>query len=106
MEYDFTLKFRLADLALSGEEITERLGAGGCNDALVGIGTPGRVSLNFTREGRSAEAAMQSALADVRRALPGAQLLEAGPDYVGLSDVADLLGFSRQNLRKLIHASS
>lgn len=108
MEYDFTLKFKLTDPGLSGDEIVERLGAGGCDDALVGVGTPGRVGLHFTRGARSAQAAIQSALADVRRALPGAELLEAGPDYVGLTDVADLVGVSRQNVRKLMlaHANS
>jgi predicted DNA-binding transcriptional regulator AlpA len=34
--------------------------------------------------------------------------VEVGPDFVGLTDVADLLGMSRQNMRKLMvtHASS
>ena len=36
--------------------------------------------------------------------MPGAKLLEASPDLVGLSDVALLLGVSRQNVRKLILA--
>lgn len=44
---------------------------------------------------------MCSALGDVQRAVPGAELIEVSPDLVGLTDVADLLGMSRQNIRKL-----
>ena len=44
---------------------------------------------------------MGSALADVRRAVPDARLIEAGPDLVGLTEISDLAGCSRQNLRKL-----
>jgi hypothetical protein len=42
------------------------------------------------------------ASSDVRAALPEAILIEAAPDYVGLSDVADSVGVTRQNLRKLM----
>ena len=42
-----------------------------------------------------------SAFADVKRAIPDAELVEAAPDYVGLTDIATLVGFSRQNMRKL-----
>ena len=41
-------------------------------------------------------------MADVRKAIPGAKLVEATPDLVGLTDIADLLGCSRQNIRKLV----
>lgn len=47
---------------------------------------------------------MRSALGDVQRAVPGAELIEVSPDLVGLTDVADLLGMSRQNMRKLLLA--
>lgn len=102
MEYTFTLKYQLAADDRDTAAIVERLGAAGCDDALVGSGVAGRIALEFTREAASAEAALHSALDDVRRAIPGARLTEAGPDYVGLSDVADLLDMSRQNLRKLM----
>lgn len=47
---------------------------------------------------------MRSALADVRRAAPSARLIEVAPDLVGLTDVADIVGVSRQNMRKLMLA--
>lgn len=101
-EYEFTLSFRLKDLAEDPARHVEALGAAGCTDAVVGIGQAGRIALQFTRAARSAQAAVASALREVRRAIPGAALVEASPDYVGATDIAALAGFSRQNMRKLV----
>lgn len=104
MEYTFTLKYQLADDDRDPDALVERLGEAGCDDALVGIGQPGRLALEFTREADSADAAVRSALADVRSAVPLARLIEVAPDLVGLTDVADIVGVSRQNMRKLMLA--
>jgi predicted DNA-binding transcriptional regulator AlpA len=108
MEYTFTLKYQLADDDRTSDELVERLGAAGCDDALVGIGQPGRLALEFTRDAPDAITAVLSALGDVRRAVPSARLIEAAPDLVGLTDVAEIVGVSRQNMRKLMlaHPSS
>ncbi len=55
----------------------------------VGVGQPIRIALEFTRESETAEAALVSAVADVKRAIPTAKLIEVSPDFVGLSDTAD-----------------
>lgn len=39
---------------------------------------------------------------DVKRAIPTARLIEAAPDFVGLTDIADIVGVTRQNMRKLM----
>ena len=108
MEYAFTLKYQLTEQDANHDELVERLGAAGCDDALVGQGQTGRIALEFGREAGSAQAALASALADVKRAIPSAKLIEAGPDLVGLTDVAEVVGVSRQNMRKLMvsHATS
>ena len=108
MEYEFELRFKLPSSDSDASEVVERLGEAGCDDALVGIGQPGRIALRFTREAESAKRAIVSALEDVRRAIPAARLIEAGPDFVGLTDVADMLSMSRQNMRKLMltHAAT
>jgi hypothetical protein len=36
----------------------------------------------------------------VRTAIPGAVLVQAGPDLVGLTEMAAIFGFTRQNMRK------
>ncbi|SMG47271.1 helix-turn-helix transcriptional regulator [Paraburkholderia susongensis] len=102
MEYVFTLKYRLADEDCEADAIVERLGEAGCDDATIGVGQPGRLGLLFSREGASALEAVVSALKDVKRAVPSARLVEAGPDFVGLTDVAEVAGVSRQNMRKLM----
>lgn len=102
MEYDFTLKYQLAAQDCNHDEIVERLAEAGCDDATIGIGLPGRIALVFAREGSSALQALMSALEDVKRAVPTARLVEAAPDFVGLTDVADVAGVSRQNMRKLM----
>ena len=102
MEYDFTLKFKLPDTCSDTDQLVELLGAAGCDDAVIGSGMPGRIALNFIRTAESAHRAILSALSDVKRALPMARLIEVGPDFVGLSDVAELVGVSRQNIRKLM----
>ena len=101
-EYEFILKFSLPDNEGDPEIFIDKLAAAGCDDALVGIGSNGRIALDFTRISSSALDAVLSGIKDVKRAIPGARLIEASPDLVGLTDVADILGFSRQNMRKLM----
>lgn len=74
--HEFTLTFKLPDASGSPEEITERLGAAGCTDALVGFGRRGYVALAFTRAAESLDRALRSALDDAGVALQGAQLVE------------------------------
>ncbi|PHV27839.1 DNA-binding protein [Janthinobacterium sp. BJB426] len=102
MDYIFTLKYRLPDHETDLDALAERLGSGGCDDALAGIGQAGRLALEFTREASNAREALLSALADVKAIVPDAVLIEAAPDLVGLTDVAQVLGLSRQNLHKLM----
>jgi hypothetical protein len=101
-EYEFSLKFALPSSAVDIDDCIERLGDRECDDATVGIGQKGRIALRFIRKADSAEDAVLSGIADVRHALPEASLIEASPDFVGLTDVAELLHVSRQNVRKLI----
>ena len=74
MEYKFTLKYQCSEQDCNHDEIVERLAVAGCEDALVGVGQPGRIAIEFTREAESADAAMVGALAEVKRALPTAKL--------------------------------
>ncbi|MBI3374580.1 MAG: DNA-binding protein [Betaproteobacteria bacterium] len=101
-EFDFLLKFELADPDADAEKFVDALYEAGCDDATVGIGQSGRIALNFTRQAASALEAVSSAIADVRKAVPNAKLIEATPDLVGLTDIAEILGCSRQNIRKLV----
>lgn len=99
-EYEFELTFKLPQ----GKEPDQYFVALeiSCSDAMIGTGQTGHMAFDFTRESKSAYDAIVSAVVDVKKAIPEALLVEATPDFVGLTDVADLLGFSRQYMRKLM----
>lgn len=73
MEYEFILNYKIEG---SVDEALERLGAGGCTDAVVGTGQQGWLCMLFTRDSASEAYAIESAKGDVERALPGAVLME------------------------------
>ncbi len=99
-EYEFELTFKLPQ----GDDPDQYFAAleKSCSDAIVGTGQTGYMAFDFTRESSSAYDAIVSAVADIKKVIPKASLTEATPDFVGLTDVADLLGFSRQYMRKLM----
>ncbi len=101
-EYEFTLKFKLPDSNTDPEIYIDKLYESGCDDALIGIGKKGYLALDFIRESSSAYEAMSSAIKDVRKVIAQADIVEASPDFVGVTDVANILGCTRQNVRKLI----
>lgn len=104
--YDFELSFALPSMEDDLDDLVDLLYESGCDDATLGLGLKGHVAMMFTRTAASAREAVLSAIGDVRRAIPDARLREADPDLVGLSDVAELLGVTRQNVRKLVVDSS
>jgi len=104
MEFIFTLKYQLSEQDANHHNIVGRLLAAGCDDAVIGIGLPGRLALEFTREADSAVQTILQAISKIKNVIPSALLIEAAPDLVGLTDVAELVGVSRQNMRKLMLA--
>lgn len=100
--FEFTLKFCLTSASIESDVHIAQLREEGCDDALVGVGQSGRIALQFTRPAENAFVAILSAIKDVKKAIPDAKLIEATPDLVGLSDIAGILGYSRQYIRKLM----
>lgn len=98
--YDFILTFKLPDATADPADFTDALFEAGCDDATVGVGRHGSIALDFTREAASAEEAVRSAVAAVEAAIPAVVLTEVKPDLVNLSDIAEIVGCSRQNMRK------
>jgi predicted DNA-binding transcriptional regulator AlpA len=98
--YTFVLNFTLASREDDPEQYLDALFDAGCDDATVGVGQYGIIGLDFTRAAASAEDAIRSAAENVRTAIPGATLVQAGPDLVSLTEMAVIFGFSRQNMRK------
>lgn len=103
-EYEFTLKFSLGDASVNTDTDTyiDALYKQNCDDAIIGIAKSGRIALQFNREANTALQAVISAIKDVERAIPNAKLIEASPDLVGITDIAQSLSLSRQYIRKLM----
>ena len=104
-EFEFTLKFAFSDVNTNAEDFIEALGEAGCSDAIIGMGQKGRIAFDFAREANNATDAILASLDDIKKVIPTAKLIECTPDIVGLSDMADYLGFSRQYMRKLMLAN-
>ena len=100
--YEFSLTFTLPDSDADTEQYLDALFEAGCDDALAGVGERGAIGLDFTREADSADEAIRSAIENVQAAIPGAALLEASPDLVGVSDIAELVQCRRQNIQKFV----
>jgi hypothetical protein len=77
MVFTFTLNYQLMSDESDIDALVERLAEEGCDDALVGVGQPGRLALEFMRDAPSAHDAIEGAVVDVRRAVPNARLIEA-----------------------------
>jgi len=102
--YEFELIFSLAEPFGDPDDIVNALFEAGCDDAIAGVGKRDRIALRFSRDAANAGSAMASASREVRNALGGAELIEAKPDLVNLSDMAEILGYTRQNMQK--HAAN
>jgi predicted DNA-binding transcriptional regulator AlpA len=105
-EFDFELIFKLENGKQDPNEYIDTLFENGCDDATLSTGQLGMLSLAFTREALNASEALESALSDVKKAIPNAKLVEASPDIVSISDISSLLGHSRQYTRKLFNSET
>ncbi len=104
-EFNFELIFKLVDNQDSNEYL-DVLFENGCDNATISTGQLGMLSLSFTREAVNASVAVESAINDVKKAIPSAKLVEATPDIVNISDISSILGHSRQYTRKLFNSDS
>ncbi|QKT03872.1 DNA-binding protein [Ectothiorhodospiraceae bacterium 2226] len=102
MNYQFTITFSLPKPGKNPEQFLDALYEAGCSDALIGVGQIGLISLAFDREASDAVEAIGSAIEDVRKAIPQANIAEVSPDLVGMGEIADVLGVSRQMVRKYV----
>jgi hypothetical protein len=101
-EFEFALNFKLSDPGQDPPEYLDALFEAGCDDATIGLGIDGNISLQFTRNSPSVLLAVESAFRDIRKVLPDAEFISASPDLVNLTDVANHFHVSRQYARKLM----
>ena len=81
MEFAFTLRYRLAAQGSDYDQLAAQLAACGCDDALVSINRAGNLVLEFLRPAGNPAIALSSAIADVQRALPSAELIDIRSDF-------------------------
>ncbi len=100
-EFEFDLVFALPEDAAGEGALLDALHEAGCDDAVVGLGTPGLLGVGVTRSGLDPETVIAETARQVMRGLPdGAQLREVRPDLVSLAEVAARLKVTRQALQK------
>lgn len=103
--YEFSLVFALPSSQSDPEEHLDALFEAGCDDALIGTGVLGRIALDFERKGNNALSTILSAIDDVKRAIPNADVAECSPDLVGVTGIASLFQLSRQAVQKAIKSN-
>lgn len=75
-EHEFLLRIDLPNPDDDPSNYIDALHDAGCSDATIGTGQRGRISLDFTRKADTRLDAVISAVAEVRKAIPGASLVE------------------------------
>lgn len=80
--------------------IEDALYIAGCDDALICFYGKS-VYLEFDREGPTLDLAIKSAITDIERASVGAKVESVDSALVGLSDIAELTGLTRQAIALL-----
>ena len=105
MEFVFSLKFRLAESPYAAKHAI-RLAAWEAEGVRVLADRPGRMRLEICRAAPSAQLAMRRTIVEARRLFPSSAIIEAGPDYVSLREVARIFRVSRQAMRLRMLADS
>lgn len=80
--FEFTMRFKLPADAQAPEAYLDALFKAGCDDAMIGTGRPGYITLDFDRTAATLEDATISARKDVEAAIPGADLIDIDVDEV------------------------
>ena len=74
MNHEYELIFRI-NTTKDPQDYLDALFEAGCNDCTIGIGASGRIAFMFDREAESYVEAVSSALKDVRKVFPNAELM-------------------------------
>lgn len=72
--FDFIVNVSLPDHQQNPEDHLDALYEAGCDDATVGVGNQGMISLHFTRQARTMQDALHSGMIAVLNAIPGSNL--------------------------------
>lgn len=101
-EYDFALHYRVPPDE-DPETYIDALFDEGCDDSMPHFGKVGYLEIDFIRVAGSASEAISSAIEQVKIAIPNSEICYISPDIVGVSEIAKIMGCSRQYVRQLIN---
>lgn len=98
MEYEF-------HFVVDGISVDDDRAVGIVHDTFDGLLTRhrGRHFLDVTESGANAIDAAHRIVVRLRKSLPGLRLLRTDPDLVGVSDIAERVGRSRQNVQQWVN---
>ena len=99
---DFTLRFLLPFHTDAGDMLVELLRHTTSHHSCTLSSGHHRATLRFRCSEFVGESTLADAIRDVRRCIPTAQFVEAGPDWVTLTGIARAACISRQAMRKLM----
>ncbi|HEL4844227.1 MULTISPECIES: hypothetical protein [Stenotrophomonas] len=89
MEFSFTLMYRVPDTGKDLSAFERGLAEVGCDDALLGSGSPGVLALRFQREGTAADDVARAACVQVQNAVPEAELITVHVDVSNAGGVSN-----------------
>lgn len=98
--YVFGLLYEVTS-AESMENFAESIFSQVGDDAMPGVADEGLIFVEFDRRCVSAMDAVNSAVSEIQNAIEDATFVNASHDYVGITDIANYLGKSRQYIRRL-----
>jgi hypothetical protein len=75
-EFQFDVMIKLPQGCPDIEDVVDKLFESGCDDAVVGLGTPGLLGLAFVRVGPHREAVIAGAVNDALAGLPQGAVVE------------------------------
>ncbi len=104
-DFNFELIYKLRSDE-DPETYIESLYGAGCDDAMIEIGTPGHIALEYLIDSEDFQQTFIDAIKNVKRAIPHAKLQRIEPYRLNSSELAYYFGFSKQNMRKYISGQS
>ena len=103
--YDFSLIYKIPP-NIDPNTYLDPLYEAGSDDASIGMGLKGSVSIDFMRESESANSAIKSAIEQTKQVIVEGELCYLAPDIVGVRELANYMNCSKQNVQQIINANS
>jgi hypothetical protein len=99
--YQFELVFRIGE-GKNPMDYQDALFEAGCDDATMGVGRIGYLGAMFDREANNAIDAIESAINDIRKAIPESLVEKVEPFMMNTIDIGIRYGLSKASVSKYV----